>query len=124
MDVYAHVCNVEGFGLAAVEAMLAGIPVVAANAGALPEYVVNRRTGLLFEADNPFDLAANIQVLLLDETLRGALAQRGRNFCLAHFSPNEFADNLTHVLEGRVAREMKRQLTPADADQEDACLHM
>ena len=102
MDVYAHVCNAEGFGLAAVEAMLAGIPVVAANAGALPEFVQDQRTGLLFKADDAADLASKLRVLLRNDKLRTTLARNARVFCLEHFSPEKFAGSFTRVLEAHI----------------------
>ena len=47
----------ETFGMVIIEAYARGIPVVAANIGVVPELVSDQRTGLLFEAGNPQDLA-------------------------------------------------------------------
>ena len=56
----------EGFGLAVVEAMLAGIPVVATDVGGLPELIEQERTGLLVPADNPDALAGAIARVIDD----------------------------------------------------------
>jgi glycosyltransferase involved in cell wall biosynthesis len=65
----------EGFGLTVLEAMTAGVPVIAANRGALPELV--EQAGLLVEPE-PDALAKAIEVMRTDETLARRSAERGR----------------------------------------------
>ena len=64
----------EGFGLTVLEAMKIGVPVVAANRGALPELVGD--AGLLVEPE-PEPIAAAIAQLLDDEALAAACAAKG-----------------------------------------------
>lgn len=65
----------ETFGRTASEALLAGVPVVAADAGALPEQVVDGGNGALFVPTDARDLAAAVQrVLDADPPLRDRLA--------------------------------------------------
>lgn len=54
----------ETFGRVAVEAFSKGTPVIAANIGAIAELVQHERTGLLFEPDNPVDLATQVNWLI------------------------------------------------------------
>lgn len=72
----------EGFGLPALEAMAAGVPVVATRAGALPEIVGD--AALLVPPDDPEVLAKAIDELLGNEVLRADFIRRGlahvRNF--------------------------------------------
>ena len=65
----------EGFGLPVLEAMTVGVPVIAANRGALPEVV--GAAGLLINPDNPEELAAAIERLLADEGFAAACTAKG-----------------------------------------------
>ena len=53
MDVYAAPSRTEGLGVAIIEAMAAGIPVLAARVGGIPEVVEHGACGLLLPPDRP-----------------------------------------------------------------------
>jgi glycosyltransferase involved in cell wall biosynthesis len=65
----------EGFGIPALEAMSAGVPVVVSNRGALPEVVGD--AGLLIDPDDAESLAAAVERLTDDPDLRATCARRG-----------------------------------------------
>ncbi len=65
----------EGFGLPCLEAMACGAPVIASNAGSLPEVVGD--AGLLVDPQDADAIAAGVERLLDDPAWRGALVQRG-----------------------------------------------
>jgi glycosyltransferase involved in cell wall biosynthesis len=65
-NVVVHPARWEGFGLAMLEGMLAGRPVVAAHAGSAPELVANGMTGLLFPPDDAEALARDVTTVLAD----------------------------------------------------------
>jgi len=65
----------EGFGLAALEAMACGAPVVAADRGALPEVVGD--AGLLVDPASVDALREGMYTLAVQEPLRAALRDRG-----------------------------------------------
>ncbi|HUG41000.1 MAG TPA: glycosyltransferase family 4 protein [Longimicrobiales bacterium] len=69
----------EGFGLVAAEAMAAGVPVVAARAGSLPEVVDEPRGGMLVPPDDPAALAAATAALLDDDERRARLSASARD---------------------------------------------
>lgn len=66
-DLFVLPSAYESFGLAALEAMACGIPVISSNAGGLPEININNKTGFLSEVGNVDEMAANAISLLTDE---------------------------------------------------------
>ncbi len=73
--VFVLPSHAEGFGLPAVEAMTAGVPVVAANRGALPE--VLGPAARLVDPEDPEQLAEVLSELLADAQMRHRLAEAG-----------------------------------------------
>jgi len=65
----------EGFGLPVLEAMTVGIPVVAANRGALPEVIGD--AGLLVDPEDVVELGAAMLRMIDDEAFAGACAAKG-----------------------------------------------
>ena len=65
----------EGFGLTALEAMSAGVPVVASSRGSLPEVVGD--AGLLIDPDDVESLVTAMTTLARDGALRAVCAERG-----------------------------------------------
>jgi len=90
-DVLATPSRVEGFGLVAVEALMAGIPVVASRLGGLVEVLREGETGLLVAPGDPVVLAHALRELLTDPVKRGAMGRRGRDDVRQRFSPAAMA---------------------------------
>ena len=64
-DIFCRPSLSEGFGNSFVEAMAAGLPVIATPVGGIPDFLKNKETGLFCEVNNPKSIAD--AVLLLDE---------------------------------------------------------
>lgn len=69
----------EGFGLVFAEAMAAGLPVVACRAAAVPEVVRDGETGLLVPPRTPAVIAAALERILSDDTVRKEMGMAGRS---------------------------------------------
>ena len=78
LNVLAIASRWEGFGLVTLEAMQAGVAVVASRVSALPEIVLDGETGLLVPAANAAKLAAALLALLQDPQRAMQLGENGR----------------------------------------------
>jgi glycosyltransferase involved in cell wall biosynthesis len=87
----------EGFGLAALEAMAAGVPVVASNAGPLPEVVSDGESGLVVAAGDDQAWAEAIFTLASDRPLRLRLGNEARARAFREFSVEDMADRTVAV---------------------------
>lgn len=103
-DVLVQPSLDEGFGLAALEAMAAGLPVVATRVGGLPEVVDEGSTGLLVPPADPASLAAALERLLRHPDLGSAMGAAGRERARAHFSVERMVAATSEVYASLTAR--------------------
>ncbi len=96
-DVFALPSVGEPFGLAFVEAMAMGNPVVSVRAGGTPEVVEDERAGLLGAPDDAEQLAANLLALVDDPERRRRMGEYGRRRVLDYFSVRRMADDIESV---------------------------
>lgn len=69
-DIFMLPSSTETLGLAAIEAMASGLPVIGANRGGIPDIVRDGETGLLFDPDQPESLLRATVTLASDASLR------------------------------------------------------
>ena len=70
----------EGWGIAAIEAAACGKAVIGTNIPGLKDAIINGKTGLLVEPNDPGALAEAMKNLLHDEELRASLGRNGRKW--------------------------------------------
>jgi glycosyltransferase involved in cell wall biosynthesis len=97
LDVSILCTHFEGFGLAIVEAMAQGTPVIATDVGGVTEIIVDQESGLLHRPADDADLAAKILALLSDEALADRLARAGCRLVRDRFTIERFAANIGNV---------------------------
>ncbi len=104
-DILAHPALMEGLGIALLQAASAGVPIVAAKAGGMPEAVEDGVNGRLVSPGSVDELAAALRELLADAGLRHRLGEAGREKMRREFS-------LERMVEGnlRVYREVLGQV--------------
>jgi glycosyltransferase involved in cell wall biosynthesis len=103
LDLFVLPSLYEGFGIAILEAMAAGKPVVATAVGGIPEFVVPGETGLLAEAGNTAALADAIESLLHDPVRATRMGMRGRARVLAGFQMSTVIRRHEQVYEACLA---------------------
>jgi N-acetyl-alpha-D-glucosaminyl L-malate synthase BshA len=77
-DLFLLPSESESFGLAALEAMSCGVPVIASRVGGVPEVVIDGETGLLAPVGDVGAMAAHVVRLLGDAALRAQLGRAAR----------------------------------------------
>lgn len=85
LDIYVQPSLFEGFGVAAVEAAAAGLPVVASRVNGLPGVVIDGVTGMLVPPGDAAALADAIASLIHDPEKRRRMGEAGRAFVAQHY---------------------------------------
>lgn len=91
-DLFCLPSRAEGFGLAALEAMAAGLPVIASDVGGLAELIDHERNGWLVPAGVPGALADAVDEVLRDPVRRHAVGEAGRQRVSTAFSAARMVD--------------------------------
>ncbi len=82
----------ESFGLAALEAMSCGVPVIASRAEGIPEVVLHGQVGLLSEVGDVDDMAKNCLALLRDREMYMRFSLAGRELALNRYQVEPVID--------------------------------
>jgi L-malate glycosyltransferase len=77
-DLFLLPSETESFGLAALEAMAAGVPVISSNTGGIPEVNIHNVTGMLSNVGDVYDMAKNCVIVLRDEAKMALMKQNAR----------------------------------------------
>jgi glycosyltransferase involved in cell wall biosynthesis len=78
LDVFVLSSRIEGMSLTLLEAMAAGLPIVATDVGGNSEVVAAGETGILIEPGNPAALAKAVEKFVSDSELARTMGERGR----------------------------------------------
>jgi glycosyltransferase involved in cell wall biosynthesis len=78
LDVFLFTSKTEGLGTSVLDAFAAGVPVVAARAGGIPEMVQHERTGLLAPVGDVAEFSRQVLRLLDEPSLRTQIIQGAR----------------------------------------------
>jgi len=85
-DLYACASIKEGLSYTLIEAMQAGLPIVATKVGGNPELIQDGITGLLTKAQNPQDLAEKIKQLIKNQSLAKKLGEEAKIIAQTEFT--------------------------------------
>lgn len=96
-DVQFVPSDAESFGVAAVEAMASGVPVVVSDVGGLPEVVLHGVTGYVVPARDPAAIAERMRELAADPATRVRLGAAGRAHAVADYEWEHTAELMLDV---------------------------
>jgi glycosyltransferase involved in cell wall biosynthesis len=104
--VYCFTSRRESFGLALIEAMALGLPVVACNVEGVRILITDGATGFLARPGEPDDLARRIQRLLEDPVLRAKLGHAARARVMLQFSLERCVSAYVDLVRGLVRHDL------------------
>lgn len=96
LDIFVFLSYNEGMPLVLLEAMAAGLPIVASNVGSIPEIVVDGENGFIVEKNNPQEAARVIMKLIENPELRKKMGKAGREKYEEHFTLDK---NITSMID-------------------------
>lgn len=96
-DAFIFPNNHQTWGLAPIEAMVLGKPVIISRGSGVHEVISDGQTGLLVPAESPSVIAEKIEYLMTNPQERIALAERGRRFAVETFSWKKYAQQMAAV---------------------------
>jgi glycosyltransferase involved in cell wall biosynthesis len=102
-DLVVLPSHTEGSPNVLLEAMAAGLPIVATAVGGVPEIVSNEKEALLVEGKNPAALAQAIERLLSDTFLRRQLSETAQK-AISAYSPAEYCESMLSLYKECLAK--------------------
>ena len=89
----------EGLPIALIETMAVGLPVIGTQLGGIPEVIEENVNGLLFAPGNSEELAAAIEKLIGDKTIREKMGRAGRKIYEEKFTVERMVNNIESLYD-------------------------
>jgi glycosyltransferase involved in cell wall biosynthesis len=99
LDLFVLCSSSEGLSITLLEAMSAGLPIVATDVGGNSEVIENERSGLLVETNQPEDLARSISRLIDNKDEAAKMGLMARQRYLDSFSVDLMAQRMVNLYE-------------------------
>jgi len=96
-DIFVRPSRSEGLGSAFLEAMAAGLPIIATKVGGIPDFLKDRETGLFCEVNNPRDLREKIEDIFEDAELRENLINNGKKLVLQEYDWRAISERMKNI---------------------------
>jgi len=96
-DIYVCSSVKEGFPYSILEAMSAGLPIVATNVGGIPDMIINGEDGFLVEPKNAQALAEKISLLINNPELKQKIALKAKSDAAERFKIGQMIEKTKEV---------------------------
>jgi len=93
-DIFILASHHEGMPISIIEAMAAGLPIIASMVGGITDQIIDEETGYLVQPNNPNELCQALQKLIEDRKLRIRMGSAGRERAVNNFDNNNRVESL------------------------------
>jgi len=93
-DIFVRPSLSEGFGISFIEAMVAGLPVIATPVGGIPDFLKDRETGLFCEVNNPKSVADKVMEYINNPELTAKIIENARKMVEERYDWNLIAKEM------------------------------
>ena len=98
-DIFIRPSLSEGFGNSFIEAMAAGIPVIATPVGGIVDFLKDGETGLFCEVKNPKSIAQKVEKLIKDKESREHIVRNARKMVEEKYDWGNVAGDMKAILQ-------------------------
>lgn len=92
----------EGHPWVIVEAMAAGLPIIATNQGAISESVIHNENGFIVDTESPNQIAEKITILMNHPEKCKEMSEKSHMFYLNKYTEDKMTENLTSVINSAI----------------------
>ena len=96
-DIFIRPSLSEGLGISFLEAMAAGLPVIATPVGGIPDFLKDHVTGLFCEIGNPKSIASKVRELMSDNNLREKIIKNARELVIAKYNWDDISLDMLKI---------------------------
>ncbi len=96
-DIFIRLSLSEGLGNSFLEAMAAGLPVIATPVGGIPDFLRDGETGLFCEVRNPKSIAEKVKLLLENKELRNKIIANAKEMVIKNYDWNLIAEKMGKI---------------------------
>ena len=97
-DVFVRPSRSEGMGISFLEAMAAGIPVIATNVGGISDFLYDMETGLVCNVDDPESISDNIKKLKSNFNLKNDIIYKAKKLVKEKYGWKKISKNMEKIL--------------------------
>lgn len=98
-DIFIRPSRSEGFGNSFIEAMASKLPVIATPVGGIPDFLIDKETGVFCDVDNPESIARVVNLILSDSDLKNRIVKNAYNMVEEKYSWEKIAKDMASVFD-------------------------